>query len=171
VVEILDDDDPLPGWGQWENWPAPAPELAAGVQVMGEDGCVVPRQPTHDAEASSSRVVLPAPNVTVARPEQEREYTSASPAHFNDAQTEQALWQEFQDHGTSLNNALNEALRIHAGPAWRVFQMCVPVIEFGVFPCRFCVRASPDFPFFHTLSASDRSWRAKLERGMTTSIS
>jgi hypothetical protein len=69
VVEVPDDDAPPPGWGQWKNWPAPAPEPATGVLVMQEDGCVVPRQPTHNAEASSSRVVLPAPDVTVARPE------------------------------------------------------------------------------------------------------
>jgi hypothetical protein len=25
VVEIPDDDAPSPGWGQWENWPAPEP--------------------------------------------------------------------------------------------------------------------------------------------------
>jgi hypothetical protein len=71
VVDIPDDDAPLPGWGQWEIWPAPAPEPAAGVLVMREDGCVVPRQLTRGAEASSSRAVLPAPDVTVARPEQE----------------------------------------------------------------------------------------------------
>jgi hypothetical protein len=35
-----------------------------------------------------------------------------SPAHFNEAQAEQALWQEFRDHDASLNNMLNEALRI-----------------------------------------------------------
>jgi hypothetical protein len=34
VVEIPDDKDPPSGWGQWENWPAPAPEPAAGVLVM-----------------------------------------------------------------------------------------------------------------------------------------
>jgi hypothetical protein len=55
VVEIPDDDAPPPGWGQWENWPAPAPEPAAGVLVMREDGWVMPRHPTHDAEALSSR--------------------------------------------------------------------------------------------------------------------
>jgi hypothetical protein len=59
---------------------------------MREDGCVVPRQPTHGTEALSSRVVLPAPDVTIAHPEQEREHASVSPAHFNDAQAEQALW-------------------------------------------------------------------------------
>jgi hypothetical protein len=43
VVEIPNDDAPPPGWGQWENWPAPAPEPAAGVLVVREDGRVVPR--------------------------------------------------------------------------------------------------------------------------------
>jgi hypothetical protein len=42
-------------------------------------------------------------------------------AHFADAQAEQELWVELRDHDTSLNRALNEALRIHDGPAWRVF--------------------------------------------------
>jgi hypothetical protein len=45
------------------------------------------------------------------------------PAHLDDAEEEQALWQELCDHGSSLNWALNEALRIHTGPAWRVFQV------------------------------------------------
>jgi hypothetical protein len=69
---------------------------------MREDGCVMPRHPTHGVEASSSRAALPAPDGAAAHLEQE-------------------LWQEFRDHGASLNNALNEALRIHTGPAWRVF--------------------------------------------------
>jgi hypothetical protein len=43
--------------------------------------------------------------------------------HFADAQEEQQLWEELRDHGTSLNRVLNEALRIHGGPAWRVFQV------------------------------------------------
>jgi hypothetical protein len=60
VVEIPDDDAPPPGWGQWENWPVPAPEPAAGVLVVREDDHVIPRQPTHGAEASSSHVSLPA---------------------------------------------------------------------------------------------------------------
>jgi hypothetical protein len=30
VVEIPDDDAPPPGWGQWENWAAPAPEPVVG---------------------------------------------------------------------------------------------------------------------------------------------
>jgi hypothetical protein len=69
----------------------------------------------------------------VARLEQERERARAPPDHFSEAQAEQALWQEFYDHDASLNNTLNEALRIHAGPAWRVFQVRVFLLGFGVF--------------------------------------
>jgi hypothetical protein len=46
---------------------------------------------------------------------------STSRPHFADAQEEQQLWEELRDHGASLNRVLNEALRIHDGPAWRVF--------------------------------------------------
>jgi hypothetical protein len=42
--------------------------------------------------------------------DQEREPAGAPPAYFNETQAEQALWQEFQDHRASLNNALNETL-------------------------------------------------------------
>jgi hypothetical protein len=45
AMDVPDDDAPPPGWGQWENWSAPAPESAAGVLVMREDGCVIPRHP------------------------------------------------------------------------------------------------------------------------------
>jgi hypothetical protein len=121
VVEIPDDDALPPRWGQWENWPTPAPEPAAGVLVMREDSCMMPQRPTHGVEASTSRAGLPAPDFTIARPEQERGHTSALPAHFYKAQAEQALWQEFQDHGASLNNTLNEALRIHGGSLWWIF--------------------------------------------------
>jgi hypothetical protein len=96
---------------------------------------------------------------------------SAPPAHFNEAQAEQALWKESRDHGASLNNALNEALRIHTGPAWQIFKVHVLIMEFEVFPCRFCVRAFPDFTSSRTLSVVDRSWRAGLERGIIASIS
>jgi hypothetical protein len=67
VVEIPDDDVSPPGWGQWENWPPPAPEPAAGVLVMREDGCVMSQLPTHGAETSSSHAALPAPDGTAAR--------------------------------------------------------------------------------------------------------
>jgi hypothetical protein len=84
---------------------------------------MAPRGPIDGAEASSSRGVLPASDGTAAHPEQERERAEAPPAHFASAQAEQALWQEFRDHNTSLNQALNEALRIHGGPAWCIFQV------------------------------------------------
>jgi hypothetical protein len=70
--------------------------------------------PRHGAEASSSRAGSPAPG---------EERVDAPPPHFDDAQEEQQLWEELRDHGASLNRALNEALRIHGGPAWRVFQV------------------------------------------------
>jgi hypothetical protein len=48
---------------------------------------------------------------------------AAPPPHFADAQEEEQLWEELRDHGASLNRVLNEELRIHSGPAWRVFQV------------------------------------------------
>jgi hypothetical protein len=171
VVEIPDDDAPPPGWGQWENWPAPAPEPAAGVLVMREDGCLMPRQLTHGTEASSSRAGLLASNTTVARLEQEREPASVPPAYFNEAQAEQALWREFQDHGASLNNTLNEALPIHAGPVWQIFKVLALIVEFQIFPCCFCARAFPNSTFSPISFTVDRSLRVGLERGITVSIS
>jgi hypothetical protein len=73
-----------------------------------------------------------APDGTTTRPEQERKHASAPPAHFNEAQAEQALWKEFHDHGASLNNAPNEAPRIHGGPAWQIFHVHVFLLDFGV---------------------------------------
>jgi hypothetical protein len=87
----------------------------------------------HGADASSSRAVLRASGGTAARPEQEQVRVNTPPAHFSEAQAEQALWEEFRDHGASLNRALNEALRIHGGPAWRVFQVCDFSSGFAVF--------------------------------------
>jgi hypothetical protein len=69
--------------------------------------------PRHGAKASSSRVG-PLPRA--------RSVSTRHP-HFADAQEEQQLWEELHDHDTSLNRVLNEALRIHGGPAWRVFQV------------------------------------------------
>jgi hypothetical protein len=45
------------------------------------------------------------------------------PPAFANAHEEQQLWAELRDHGASLNRVLNEALRIHGGPAWRIFQV------------------------------------------------
>jgi hypothetical protein len=85
--------------------------------VVRADDCVMPRRLSHGADASSSCAALPALDAVVARPEQERGRAGAPPAFFDEAQAEQALWQEFRNHDASLNNALNEALRIHGGPA------------------------------------------------------
>jgi hypothetical protein len=84
--------------------------------------------PGHGAEASSSRAGPPASG-------EERVDEPAS--HFADAQEEQQLWEEVRDHGASLNRALNEALRIHGGPAWRVFQVkcCCLFPLILSFPC------------------------------------
>jgi hypothetical protein len=143
TVEIPDDDAPPPGWGQWEDWPAPAPEPSTGVLVVLEDGRVVLRRPTHGAEASSSRAGLPAPDTVVAGLEQEREPTGAPPAYFNEAQAEQAMWQEFRDQGVSCKNALNEALRIHTGPTWQIFKVRAFGVKFEIFSC--CLRACAFF--------------------------
>jgi hypothetical protein len=171
VVEIPDDDTPPPGWGQWENWPAPALEPAAGVLVVREDGRVVPPRLTNGGEASSSRAGLPPPpNTIVAGLEQEREPAGAPPAYFNEAQAEQALWQEFRDHGASLNNALDEALRIHASSAWQIFKVRAFGVELEVFSCRFCARAFSDLAFSHVSFIVDKSLRAAPEGGTTASI-
>jgi hypothetical protein len=132
---------------------------------------MMPRRLSHDAEASSSCATLPAPDAVAARSEQERRHAGALPAHLDEAHAGQALWQEFRDHGASLNNTLNEVLWIHGGPAWRVFQVCVSCWIRSFFPCRFRIRAFPDFVFFCTLSAGDKSRRAELGRGTTTSTS
>jgi hypothetical protein len=91
-------------------------------------------------EASSSRAVLPASDSAVARPEQERERAVTPPSHFADAQAEQEMWQEFRDHDASLNRALNEALRIHSGPAWRIFQVHGCLLSVVIFPLSFLPR-------------------------------
>jgi hypothetical protein len=70
----------------------PAPEPAAGVLVMREDGCVMPWHMTHDVKASSPCAALPAPDGAATRPDQEQEHASVPPAHFSEAQAKQALW-------------------------------------------------------------------------------
>jgi hypothetical protein len=67
----------------------------------------------HGAEASSSRTVRSA----------QVEGIAGDPPAFADAQGEQELWGELRNHGATLDRALNEALRVHGGPAWRVFQV------------------------------------------------
>jgi hypothetical protein len=144
VVEVPDDDVPPPGWDQWMSPPAPAPEPPVGVLMMREDGTVMSGCLMHGAGASSSRAALPASGRTEARLEQGRRHASVPPAHFDDAEEEQALWPEFRDHGSSLNRALNEALRIHSGPAWRIFQVRDCSLSLAVLPLSFLSR--PRFP-------------------------
>jgi hypothetical protein len=67
----------------------------------------------HGAEASSSRADRSAPV----------EGFAGDPPAFADVQGEQVLWGELRNHGAALDRALNEALRIHGGPTWRVFQV------------------------------------------------
>jgi hypothetical protein len=83
----------------------------------------------HGAEASSSRAGRSAPG----------ERRVDEPAAFADAQEEQQLWGELRDHGAALNRALNEALQIHGGPAWRVFQVrhCCPFSSISSSSCLF----------------------------------
>jgi hypothetical protein len=114
---VPDDDDPPPGWDQWASLPASAPEASTGALVVRDNDGAALGGPADGAGASSSHAG------PAARPEQERECASAPPAHFVEAQVKQGLWRELRDHGASLNRALNEALRIHNGPAWRVFQV------------------------------------------------
>jgi hypothetical protein len=101
--------------------------------VKREDACVMSQHPAHGAEASTSHVAPPAPDVTVAHLEQGLRCADAPPAHFNGAQAEQALWHEFRDHDVSINNVLTEALRIHRGPSIRLFEVSVFCRTQGLF--------------------------------------
>jgi hypothetical protein len=126
-VEILDDDAPPPGWDQWVNLPTPSPESQEGALVRQWDGHMVAGGRGHVTEASSSR----------AGPFASGEGRVDEPPAFADAQEEQQLWGELRDHGATLNRALNEALRIHGGPVWRVFQVrhCCLFSSISSFSC------------------------------------
>jgi hypothetical protein len=118
VVEILDDDDvPPPGWDQWVSALAPAPEAPAGALVTRSDTGAALERPADGAGPPSPRAG------PAARLEQGQDEVNAPPVHFINAQAEQGLWEELRDHGASLNRVLNEALRIHNGPAWRAFEV------------------------------------------------
>jgi hypothetical protein len=92
---------------------------------MREDGCVMSQRPAHDAEASTSHAAPPARDVAVAHPKRGLRRVDAPPTHFDEAQAEQVLWQEFRDYDTTINNALTEALRIQGGPSIWIFQVSV----------------------------------------------
>jgi hypothetical protein len=141
------------------------------VLVVRDDGCVMSGRPAYGAEASSFHAVLPASDDAAARPEQEWERAITPPAHFVDSQAEQALWQEFRDYGASRNRTLNEALRIHSGPAWRIFQVHGFVRRVLLFFPLFVPPASTlsliGAPW--PLSADDRNWSIRPGRGTTPS--
>jgi hypothetical protein len=113
VVEVADDDSPPPGWDQWASFPALSPESQEGALVRRHEGHMVAGGRGHSAEASSSRAGHSA----------QVEESAGDPPAFADAQAEQELWGELRSHGATLDRALNEALRVHSGPAWRVFQV------------------------------------------------
>jgi hypothetical protein len=113
VVEILDDDSPPPGWDQWVSFPTLSPESQEGALVRRREGHMVAGGRGHGAEASSSRACRSA----------QVEGVAGDPPAFANAQGEQELWGELRNHGAMLDRALNEALRVHGGPAWRVFQV------------------------------------------------
>jgi hypothetical protein len=114
AVEIPDDDSLPPGWDQWVNFPMPSPEpQEEGALVRQWDGHMVAGGRGHGAEASFSRA---------GRSASGEGHVDGPPA-FAYAQEEQELWGELCDHGTALNPELNEALRIHGSPPWRVFQV------------------------------------------------
>jgi hypothetical protein len=113
VVEIPDDDSPPPGWDQWASFPTLSSESQEGALVRRREGHIVAGGRGHGAEASSSRAVHSA----------QVEGIAGDPPAFADAQGEQELWGELRNHGAALDRALNEALRIHSGPAWHVFQV------------------------------------------------
>jgi predicted nucleic acid-binding Zn-ribbon protein len=130
AVEIPDDDAPPPGWDQWVNFPMPSPEpQEEGALVRRWDGHMVAGGQGHGAEASSSRTGRSASG----------EGRVDGPPAFANAQEEQELWGELRDHGAALNRALNEALQIHGGPVWRVFQVrrCCLFSSISSFSCLF----------------------------------
>jgi hypothetical protein len=152
VVEIPNDDVPPPSWDQWVSPPASAPEASVGALVVRGDGGAALGCLADGAGASPSRAGR------AARPKLEREHADAPLAHFVNGQAEQGLWQELRDHGASLNRVLNEALRIHSGPAWRAFQVSWISSSFAVpSPVHFHVSAFPD-------SSRLACWRQDLER-------
>jgi hypothetical protein len=115
---------------------------------MREDSCMMSGRPTHGAEASSSSAALPASDDTAARPEQERERVDAPLTNFSEAQAEQALWQEFRDHGALLSQVLNEVVRFHRGPAWCIFQVRDFSPGLAVSPLSFLPRMLFPWPVF-----------------------
>jgi hypothetical protein len=113
VVEIPEDDVPPPGWDQWASLPASAPKASVGALVArGGIGAALgarlmvpgPHRRTPDPRRVRSGRMRVRRRPTLSRPRRSKGYGRS-----------------FRDHSASLNRVLNEALRIHSGPAWRVF--------------------------------------------------
>jgi hypothetical protein len=60
-----------------------------------------------------SRATALAPDVVDSQPEQRLCRPSVPHALLDEAQAEQALWQEFRNHDASISNALTKALWLH----------------------------------------------------------
>jgi hypothetical protein len=123
AVGIPEDDVPPPGWDQWASLPAPAPEPQAGALVIRRDDHMVVGGSRHGVKAPLSHAAPAGSSGLAADPGQGQDCVDAPSPLFVDAQEEQQLWEELRGHGASLNRALNEALRIHGGPAWHIFQV------------------------------------------------
>jgi hypothetical protein len=100
---------------------------------MRDDDCVMSQRLAHDAEVCTSHPAPPASNISISQPEQGLPRPEAPRAPLDEAQAEQALWQEFRDHDTSINNALTEALRLHGGPSFQIFEVSVLCLTRGLF--------------------------------------
>jgi hypothetical protein len=157
VVEVLDDDSPPPRWDQWASFPTRSPEPQEGALVRRREGHMVAGDRGHGAEGSSSRAGHSA---------QVEGAVGDLPA-FADAQGEQELWGELRSHDAMLDRALNEALRVHGGPAWRVFQVgcCCSFSSFARFCALFLCRGAYGFRV-----VGDRSSSAALMTSTTPSI-
>jgi hypothetical protein len=155
AVEIPDDDSPPPEWDQWVNFAMPSPEpQEEGAIVRRWDGHMVAGGRGHGAEASSSRAGRSASG----------EGRVDGPPAFADAWEDQELWGELRDHDAALNRVLNEALRIHGGPAWRVFQVrhCCPFSSIS--PLSALVPRGVTFTDFGSLVVGARAPRPRQVR-------
>jgi hypothetical protein len=57
--------------------------------------------------------------------EQELHHPGVPRSLLDEVQAEQVLWQEFHDHGASLNVALAEALQLHGGQSFHLFEVSI----------------------------------------------
>jgi hypothetical protein len=124
VVDIADDDAPPPGWSQWGNQPASAPERASGVLVMREEDCALSQCPAHGAEASSSRSVLPAPVVTDTHLERGPGHAGAPPATLMKPRPNKRCGRSFETTALDQQHAERGAAGSW-GPSWRIFHVRV----------------------------------------------